>query len=288
MEWLTYGAYMVVTAYGVEKMVGLSNKFSKQKEKKCIEETPKIEVLHKPTTKYFNEMTIYEMTIYLCKRIQRREWGFFPDTKNKNGYFDQFKAGHYYNSQEAGFNMKKGEGTYHEVEIRVFNQEIMTFDFYPDGTCKNFTFSYYFLTKENASYFMSELKKTMKEFLRIHENKLTDNLESLLEQDPEWNVSSVNEEMNEKLKHINDMHAYLMSKKEELSAEQLHEMEKILHERVRPLLIHYEALSEETKQEKKEDVLQALDRAYNKLHSIQEQYEHAHKLALEKQLQLLR
>jgi len=79
-----------------------------------------------------------------------------------------------------------------------------------------------------------------------------------------------------------------MSKKEELSTEQLHEMEKILHERVRPLLSHYEILSEKTKQEKKEEVLQALDRAYDKIHSLQEQYEHAHKLALEKQLQLLK
>mgnify|MGYP001102473525 CR=1 FL=1 len=280
MEWLTYGAYMVATAYGVEKMVGLSNKFSKQKE-----EIPQVEQLKKPKSKAFNEENIYNMMMYWCKKIQSKESTFQSNSINHNGYFDKHYAG---TDSQVIIEMEKGEKNYHRVEIEVFYHRVMTFDFYSDGTINNVKFTYYFLNKENAAYFMSELKKTMKEFLLLHENKLTNDLESLLEQDPEWNVFSVNEEMNEKLKNINDIHAYLISKKEELSTEQLHEMEKILHDRVRPLFTHYEALSEETKQEKKEEVLQALDRAYDKLHSIQEQYEHAHKLALEKQLQLLR
>jgi hypothetical protein len=278
MEWLTYGAYIVATAYGLEKIIGLSNKLSKQKE------NPPVETLKKPKSKAFNEENIYDMMIYWCKKIQSKESKFQSHSINHNGYFDKHYAG---TDSQVIIEMEKGEKNYHRVEIEVFYHRVMTFDFYPDGAINNVKFTYYFLNKGNAAYFMSELKKTMNEFLLLHENKLTDNLESLLEQDKEWNVSSVNEEMNEKLKNINDIHCYLMGRKEELSTEQLHEMEKTLNERVRPLLSHYEALSEETKQEKKEEVLQALDRAYDKIHTIQEQYEHAHKMALEKQLQLL-
>jgi hypothetical protein len=238
---------------------------------------------------------IYQQIVRLMRDLQEGKKEFKPEELHKTDYFDEYVAGQY---DQAKVILCSGYDRYHYCIMYALGEQVMYFNFHPDGSITNVKYKVAFLTDETAETFAEEMKKGMKVFIDTHPSRSTQKFASLFQSKSKTSIKNIhpyldrlhhlhNEILTKTMENILSTKKDLEKEKEHLSLEDNHQLYSLTEERLPKLIEAFLKFPEDKQQEKKDIFLESLLVISDRVHALYQKQQEMYEIDFEKQVRLI-